>query len=89
VVSSDHVHMHLTYRTPQLISGLVKRFKERTSWLLQQEFPELRKCYWGGHFWAIGYECWIPGNITDEMVNDYLEHHLKPNDEDETNFIIE
>ena len=89
VVSSDHVHMHLDYRPSHSVSELVKRFKGRTSRLLQQEFPELRNRYWGRHFWAIGYGCWSTGNITDEMVNDYLEHHRKPNDKDETNFIIE
>ena len=89
VVSKDHVHMPLDYRPSQSISELVKRFKGRTSRLLQQEFPELRKRYWGRHFWAIGYGCWSTGNITDEMVNDYLEHHRKPEDDDESNFIIE
>ncbi|MFT6479905.1 MAG: putative transposase [Spirosomataceae bacterium] len=29
------------------------------------------------------------GNITDEMVNEYLEPHRKPNDNDNTNFIVE
>lgn len=45
---------------------------------LQQEFPELNKQYWGRLFWAIGFSCWTTGNITDEMVNDYLEHHRRP-----------
>ena len=89
VVSKDHVHMHLDYRPSQSISELVKRFKGRTSRLLQQEFPELRKPYWDRHFWAIGYGCWSTGNITDEMVNDYLEHHRKPKDDDGSSFIIE
>ena len=89
VVSNDHVHMHLNYRPSHSISELVKRLKGRSSRLLQQEFPELQKRYWGRHFWSIGYGCWSTGNITDEMVNDYLEHHRKPNDDDESNFIIE
>lgn len=29
------------------------------------------------------------GNITDEMVNKYLEHHRKPDDWEGLNFIIE
>jgi len=29
------------------------------------------------------------GNITDEMVNDYLEHRRKPDDDKDKNFIIE
>jgi putative transposase len=41
---------------------------------------ELGKKYWGRHFWAIGFGAWSTGNITDEMVQEYLEHHKdKPN----------
>jgi len=89
VVSKDHVHMHLSNRPSQSLSNLVKRLKGRSSRKLQQEFPELGKKYWGQHFWAIGFGCWSTGNNTDEMVNDYLEHHRKPTDEDDSNFIVE
>ena len=89
VVSKDHVHMHLNYRPSQSISTLVKKLKGRSSRKLQQEFPDLGKKYWGQHFWAIGFGCWSTGNITDEMVNEYLEHHRKPNSDDNSSFIIE
>jgi putative transposase len=89
VVSSDHVHMHLSYRPSSSVSDLVKKLKGRSSRKLQQEFPELKKRYWGRHFWAIGFGCWSTGNITDEMVNEYLEHHRRPDDTNGNNFIIE
>ena len=81
--------MHLIYRPSQSISHFVKKLKCRSSRKLQQEFPGLGKRYWGQHFWAIGFGCWSTGNITDEMVNEYLEHHRKPTDSDDSNFIIE
>ena len=89
VVSKDHVHMHINYRPSQSISDIVKKLKGRSSRKLQQEFPELKKRYWGQHFWAIGYGCWSTGNITDEMVNEYLEHHRKPSSDDNSSFILE
>ena len=89
VVSQDHVHMHIGYRPSQSLSQLVKRLKGRSSRKIQQEFPELGRKYWGQHFWAIGFGCWSTGNITDEMVNEYLEHHRKPTDEDNSSFILE
>jgi len=88
VVSSDHIHMHVEYSPKQSISFLVKQMKGRTSRKLQQEFPILGKTYWGKHFWATGYGAWSTGNITDEMVNEYLEHHRKSNS-DNSNFILE
>jgi putative transposase len=89
VVSNNHIHMHISYRPSQSISEFVKRLKGRTSRKLHQEFPLLKKRYWGRHFWAIGFGCWSTGNITDEMVNDYLEHHRKPDDKSNSDFMLE
>ena len=75
VVSKDHVHIHIEYPPRLAISELMKRIKGRTSRILQKEFPKLKKRYWGRHFWATGYGAWSTGNITDEMVQEYLEHH--------------
>jgi len=55
VVSKDHVHMHIEYRPSQDISSLVKKLKGRSSRRLQQEFLQLKKRYWGRHFWAISF----------------------------------
>jgi putative transposase len=56
---------------------------------LQEEFPELAKRYWGRHFWGIGYGVWSTGNITDEMVQTYLEHHRNPSNSENDNIILE
>ncbi len=89
VVSKDHVHVHLEYPPSMSVSELIKKIKGRTSRLLQQEFPTLGKKYWGRHFWAVGYGAWSTGNITDEMVQEYLEHHRdKPNSQT-GNWILE
>ena len=89
VVSKDHVHMLLEYPPSLSVSDLVKRLKGRTSRLLQQEFPELQKRYWGKHFWAAGYGAWSSGNITDELVAEYLEHHRDPSNHDTDPLILE
>ena len=89
VVSKEHIHIHINYLPSLSVSDLVKKLKGRSSRKLQQEFPELRKRYWGQHFWAIGFGCWSTGNITDEMVNEYLEHHRKPKENNDDNFILE
>lgn len=89
VVAKDHVHMHIEYRPSQSISELVRRLKGRSSRKLQQEFLELGKRYWGRHFWAIGFGCWSTGNITDKMVDEYLEHHRRPDNDDQSDFILQ
>ena len=76
------------YKPFKDVSTIVKKLKGKTSRKIQEEFPVLRKKYWGRHFWTIGFGCWSTGNITDMMVNDYLEHYRKlTNDNDD--FILE
>ena len=89
VVSKDHIHMHIEYAPSKSISDLVKRMKGRSSRILQQEFPHLKKRYWGRHFWAIGYGAWSTGNITEELVQEYLEHHRHPSNAQKDTFILE
>ncbi len=89
VVSKDHIHMHIEYPPKLSISELMKRLKGRSSRLLQQEYPHLEKRYWGRHFWATGYGAWSTGNITDETVQQYLEHHRSKGNKDNDAFILE
>jgi len=77
VVSIDHIHLQIEYLPKLSISDLVKKIKGRTSRIIQQEYPKLSKRYWGKHFWGIGYGVWSSGNITDEIINEYLKHHNK------------
>lgn len=88
VVSKDHIHLHISYPPKLSVSDIVKRLKGRSSRMLLQEFPELQRRYWGNHFWAIGYGCWSVGNITDETLSKYLDHHGDHPNSNE-NFILE
>ena len=89
VVSKDHIHMHIEYPPSKSMSDIVKRLKGRSSRKLQEEFKELSKRYWGKHFWAIGYGVWTTGNVSDEMVQEYLEHHRNPSNRDTNIMILE
>ena len=89
VVCKDHVHIHVEYRPSLSVSVLVKKLKGRTSRILQIEFPQLKKQYWGRHFWAVGYGAWSTGTISDEMVQEYLEHHRENPNAEKGNWILE
>jgi putative transposase len=88
VVSKDHIHLHLSYPPKLSISEILKRLKGRSAKILLTEYSELKKRYWGGHLWGIGYGAWSTGNITDEMIQDYLNHHKEGPNSDQ-NFILE
>ena len=82
VVSKDHVHI-LVSSPPQMApSEIMRRIKGRSASKLFEEFPSLKKQYWGRHLWARGYFCATVGQMKDEMIKDYLEHHFEPKKED-------
>ena len=88
-VSSDHVHMLVLYRPNQPISKIVQWLKGISSRVLLQEFPHLRKKFWGRHFWARGYLAVSAGNLTDEMVKEYIEQQEGEPVEDSSRFQID
>ena len=50
VLSEDHVHMFVEIPPHIAVSYFVQRVKGRSSHKIQQEFPVLRKRYWGTTF---------------------------------------
>jgi len=78
VVSKDHVHMFVSAPPNLAPSEIMRRIKGRSSSKLLEEFPHLKKRYWGRHFWARGYFGATSRQVTDEMIKSYLEHHFEP-----------
>jgi len=83
VVSKDHVHIFVSARPTMATSEIMRRIKGRSSSKLFEEFPMLKKRYWGRHFWARGYFCVTSGQLTEEMIKTYLEHHFESNPNDD------
>lgn len=75
VLSREHVHMFVEIPPKLAVSDFVRRVKGRSSHRVQIEFPDVRKRYWGRHFWARGYFCTTSGNITDDVILNYLSSH--------------
>lgn len=75
VVSKDHIHLFVSIPPHVKVSEYVKRAKGRSSRKIQQEFPELKKKYWGRKFWGRGYFSTTSGNVTDAVINEYIDNH--------------
>lgn len=84
-IGKEHIHLLVSCPPNISVSKLVQGLKEKTSRKLQMEFPELKKRYSGQHLWASGYFCCSVGNVTREIIKDYIENQ---NDEYEENFKI-
>ena len=71
-VSKDHVHLFVSMPPYLSVSELVKRVKGKTSWKLMSENRKLSKQFWGRHLWARGYFAASSGNVTDEVIMQYI-----------------
>ena len=83
VVSKDHIHLLVSAPPTLSPSEIMRRIKGRSSSKLFQEYPLLKKRYWGRHFWARGYFCVTAGELTKEMISEYLEHHFERKSDDQ------
>ncbi len=82
-VGSEHVHMLVSCPPSLAPAKIVQYLKGRSSRRMQEEFPQLKKRYWGRHIWARGYFVATVGQVTEEMIKEYIanQDHDTP-DED-------
>ena len=81
--------MFISYRAHQNIGQIVQWLKGTSSRVLLQEFPHLKKQYWGRHLWARGYFAVTSGTITDEMINEYIDEQEGEAVQDDSRFEID
>jgi len=73
-VSKDHVHLFVSVPPHLAISKLVQYLKGKSSYKLLQEDKQLSRMFWGRHLWGRGYFVATSGNITDEVVLEYIKN---------------
>ena len=88
-VARDHVPLLVSYRPNQPVSQLVQWLKGISSRMLLQEFPHLRKKFWGRHLWGRGYLGVSSGTITDEMIREYIDEQEGEQVADDSRFPID
>ncbi len=80
-VSKDHIHVLVSCPPSLSPAKVVQYLKGNSSRRLQEEFPHLKKRYWGQHIWARGYFCATVGGVTEDQIRAYIEHHTTTPDE--------
>ena len=71
-VGKDHIHLLVSVPPHLSASKLVQYLKGTSSRKLQMEYKELNKQFWGQHLWARGYFVASSGNVTDEVIQEYI-----------------
>ena len=71
-VSADHVHILVSSPPNMSASKIMQYIKGKSSRKLMMEFRHLNKLFWGRHIWARGYFVATSGNVTDEVIQEYI-----------------
>ena len=72
-VSGDHVHIFVSVPPHISVSQLMQSIKGKSSRKMVAEFKTLSRQFWGRHMWARGYFAASSGNVTDEVIMQYIE----------------
>ena len=88
-VQADHVHLLVSVPPKLAVSKLMQLIKGRTSRKMLVEFEELNREFWGRHLWARGYFAASTGNVTDEVIKEYIESQGKEPQTESDNFDVE
>ena len=81
-VAKDHVHLFVSIPPQVTISRMIQWLKGKSSYKMLGEFPHLQKQFWGRHLWARGYFCCSSGNVTDEVIAEYIANQSHDRDDD-------
>jgi len=73
-VSKDHVHLFVSVPPYHSISKVMQQVKGKTSRKLLSENRTLMRQFWGRHLWARGYFSATSGNVTDDVIAQYIEN---------------
>lgn len=54
-ISKDHIRLCLSIPPKHPVSEIIGTLKGKTAIRMFNKFPDLKKQYWGNHFWSRGY----------------------------------
>lgn len=72
-VSKDHVHLMVSMPPQVLPSRITEAVKGKSSHHMMSEFSTLQREFWGRHLRARKYCACTTGNVTDEVIKQYIE----------------
>ena len=87
-MGKDHIHLLVSIPPHLSVSKIVQYIKGYSSRKLLLEYKELKKQYEGNHLWARGYFVATSGNITDEMIVQYIQNQEIEESQHSDNFSV-
>jgi putative transposase len=88
-ISRDQVRLLVSVPPTLAVSRLVQRMKGLTSRKLLMENRGLNKAFWGRHLWGRGYYVASTGNVSEEMIAQYIENQQDAERDQDADFKVE
>jgi putative transposase len=88
-VSKDHVHILVSAPPNMSASKIMQYIKGKSSRKLMMEFRHLNRTFWGRHLWSRGYFVTTSGNVTDEVIAEYIRLQGQEPPDDDVVFQVE
>jgi putative transposase len=88
-VAAEHVHILVSAPPNMSASKIMQYIKGKSSRKLMMEFRHLNKQFWGRHIWARGYFVATSGNVTDEVIQEYIRLQGQEPPSGDENFRVE
>lgn len=74
----DHFHLLFRCKPTLVFKDYIQAIKGRSARILRKEFPDLLKDkLWGEHFWSPSYFLATTGNVTIDILKEYVENQRK------------
>ena len=75
-VMSDHIHLVVSIPPKYSASDAVGFIKGKSAIKMFDKHRDLKKRYWGRHFWAKGY-CVSTVGLNENQIREYVENQLE------------
>ena len=75
-VQIDHIHLVISFPPKYSVAEVMGFLKGKSAIKLFDRHMDLKKRYWGRHFWERGYFGATVGQMTEEMIQSDLEHQF-------------
>ena len=76
-IMDDHVHLLITFPPKFAASDVVKSFKGSSAREWFKAYPNDRKKLWKGHLWSNTFFMSTTGNVSKEIIEQYIKDQMK------------
>ena len=71
---ADHIHFLIEAKPTTCISSFINWYKSRSSRIIKQQYPSIKKKLWENAFWSRAYFIATTGSVSLETVKNYILH---------------